>query len=105
MEVELNRAIIQAFISYNRSYDEIKKGFPQIDREQNFSDLGDTLEILAFEELIKAYPEAAANKDMATEIMFDIIDADALKSVSASQLAVEFLNYFVGELESRTAEQ
>lgn len=103
MEVEINRVLLQSFIAYNRSYDEIKEKYPDIDNEANFGELGDALELLALEELIKGYPEAEANRDLAKDIMFDIIDAEPLKELTSEQLAIEFLNYFAGEFESRTS--
>lgn len=102
MEANINMLLIQAFIAYNRSYDEIKKTHEQIDAEKEFCTLGDCLEALAFEELIKAFPPACLHEDIAKEIMFDIVDAEELKALPTEQLAAEFSGYFIGEYKSRT---
>lgn len=101
-EVIVNTQLIRAFINYNRAYDELSAKDGQAAEEKNFSELGDSLEILATEEILRGIPEAQNNRELAKEIIFDILDAEPLKALSAEELSIEFLNYFAGEFEARS---
>ena len=100
-EVVIDRQIIKAFISYNRAYDAVQAKDEALVNEGNFSELGDTLELLAFDELTRAFPEAKNTTELTHAIVFDILDAEPLKALPAEELAIEFLNYFAGEFENR----
>ena len=101
-EVVINRELLKAFICYNRSYDDVIKKVPEMADNKYYDGLGDALEALALEELIHGYPQAEARRGLALEIMFDILDAEALQELTPEELAIEYLNYFAGEYESRT---
>ena len=103
-EATINRELLKAFISYNRSYDDIVAKMPEIEENKDYAGLGDALETLALEELITGYPEAAKDRSLAKNIMFDILDAEPLQELTADELAIEYLNFFAGEFESRTSE-
>ena len=102
MNIQVDQLIIRSFIDFNRFYDEMKKTYPEIDDDKTFCDLGDCLEMKALAELLKGYPKAKERKNLSREIMYDIVDAETLKTLSSEQLASEYLSYFIGEYESRT---
>ncbi len=102
-EVTINRELLKAFIAYNRSYDDIAAKIPDIESNQDYAGLGDALETLALEELITGYPQAETNRELAKTIMFDILDAEPLQDLTPEELAIEYLNFFAGEFEARTA--
>lgn len=104
-EATINRELLKAFIAYNRSYDDIAAKIPDIENNKDYAGLGDALETLALEELIAGYPQAGKNRALAKTIMFDILDAEALQELTPEELAIEYLNFFAGEYESRTSGQ